>query len=272
MPPAKLARLQELAALWDVEVSVLGTFTGDQRLVVRYAGAVVADLPMDFLHDGLPQRRMRAVYREQNKIKDSRLDVPALAANLQSSIFNLDSSILSLLSHPTIASKEAIVRTYDHEVRGGTLVRPFVGPALDGPGDAAVLKPLDTWDHDRAFALSNGINPLLGLVDPYAMAVSGVDEAVRNAVAVGGDPDRLSLLDNFCWGNPNLSGSAGCVGAYVSGLLRRRGRLRHALHFGQGQPLQRVQRQAHPRHAAHLGHRHRAGHAARRHLRPQAGR
>ncbi|MEZ4720223.1 MAG: AIR synthase-related protein, partial [Caldilineaceae bacterium] len=96
VPPAKLSRLQELAALWDVEVSVLGAFTGDRRLVVRYAGTVVADLPMDFLHDGLPQRRMRAVHREQNKTEDSRLDVPALAANLESSIFNLQSLLLPL--------------------------------------------------------------------------------------------------------------------------------------------------------------------------------
>ena len=219
VPPAKLSRLQELAALWDVEVSVLGAFTGDRRLVVRYAGSIVADLPMDFLHDGLPQRRMRAVHREQNKTEDSRLEVPALAANLQSSIFNLQSLVLSLLSHPTVASKEAIIRTYDHEVRGGTLVRPLVGPALDGPGDAAVLKPLGTWDHAAAFALSNGINPRLGLCDPYAMAVSVIDEAVRNAVAVGADPDRIAILDNFCWGNPTYPDRLGalvrtCQGCY----------------------------------------------------------
>ena len=103
------------------------------------------------------------------------------------------------------------MRTYDHEVRGGTLVRPFVGPEMDGPADAAVLKPLGTWHHDRAFALSVGINPLLGKRDPYAMAISAVDEAVRNLVAVGSDPERVAILDNFCWGNPTLSDRLGAL-------------------------------------------------------------
>ena len=110
-----------------------------------------------------------------------------------------------------MASKERIVRTYDHEVRGGTLVRPFSGPHMDGPTDAAVLKPIGTWSHDRAFALSAGINPLLGKRDCYAMAVSAVDEAFRNAVAVGADPDRIALLDNFCWGNPTLPDRLGAL-------------------------------------------------------------
>jgi phosphoribosylformylglycinamidine synthase len=106
----------------------------------------------------------------------------------------------ALLAHPNIASKEAIIRTYDHEVRGATVVKPLTGPH-GGPSDAAVLKPLETqgW---RGFVLSNGINPFHIEADPYLGAVSAVDEAIRNAVAVGADPDHLALLDNFCWGDP----------------------------------------------------------------------
>jgi phosphoribosylformylglycinamidine synthase len=131
-----------------------------------------------------------------------------------------------MLSHPTIASKEEIVRRYDHEVRGGTLVRPFGGPKMDGPNDAAVLKPLGTWEHNKAFALSAGINPQIGRNDPYAMAVSVIDEAIRNAVAVGADPDHLAILDNFCWGNPTLPDRLGalvrtCQGCYDGALAYR---------------------------------------------------
>ena len=106
-----------------------------------------------------------------------------------------------MLSHPNIARKEAIIRVYDHEVRGSTVVKPLTGPEHDGPSDAAVLKPLDTpgW---RGFTLANGINPILSEADAYAMAVSVVDEAMRNAVAVGTDPSRIAILDNFCWGDP----------------------------------------------------------------------
>jgi phosphoribosylformylglycinamidine synthase len=124
---------------------------------------------------------------------------------------NANAILLAMLAHPTVASKEHIVRRYDHEVRGGTIVRPFVGVHMDGPGDAAVLKPLGTWQHPMGFVLSAGINPQIGRCDPYAMAISAVDEAFRNAVAVGADPDRIALLDNFCWGNPTLPDRLGSL-------------------------------------------------------------
>ncbi len=216
VPPAHLAEMQALCDLWDVELSVLGHFTGDGDLHVKYAGRTVAQLPMAFLHDGLPRRSMSALYQEP-------------AANEGAAPVELHDPtgiLLQMLSHPSIASKEAIVRRYDHEVRGGTLVRPFTGPQMDGPADAAVLKPLGTWHHSKAFALSNGINPLLGKRDPYAMAVSAVDEAVRNAVAVGADPDRIAILDNFCWGNPTLPDRLGtlvrtCQGCYDAAMEYR---------------------------------------------------
>jgi phosphoribosylformylglycinamidine synthase II len=228
VPPANLDALQQLADLWDVELSVLGTFTGDGRLVVRFADRVVGELAMEFLHHGLPQRRMHAEHREPATAAAAIFAEPAGDEALEPSMPGVDINdvLLAMLAYPSVASKEAIVRTYDHEVRGGTVVRPFVGPALDGPADAAVLKPLGTEHHDRAFVLSNGVNPLLGRCDPYAMAVSAVDEAMRNAVAVGADPDRLAILDNFCWGNPTYPDRLGslvraCQGCYDAALAYR---------------------------------------------------
>jgi phosphoribosylformylglycinamidine synthase len=228
VPPANLPRLQALADLWDVEVSVLGSFTGDQQLRVHYNSTLVADLPMTFLHDGLPRRRLQAVWRDgdedkktgrqedESRITNHELRITASANDL----------LLTLLAHPSVASKEQVIRRYDHEVRGGTLVRPLTGPQMDGPSDAAVLKPLGTWQHNKAFALSVAINPLLGKRDPYAMAVSAVDEAFRNLVAVGADPDQVAILDNFCWGNPTLPDRLGalvrtCQGCYDAALAYR---------------------------------------------------
>jgi phosphoribosylformylglycinamidine synthase len=108
------------------------------------------------------------------------------------------------------ASKQAVTRTYDHEVRGGTLVRPWCGPGADGPSDGVALVPLGCWDGPGAFALAVGLNPCLG-VDPYRMALSAIDEVFRNLVAVGADPDRVALLDNFCWGNPTLPDRLGSL-------------------------------------------------------------
>src|SRR5207253_4327483 len=98
-----------------------------------------------------------------------------------------------------VCSKEWIIRQYDHEVQGGSVVKPLVGARNDGPSDAAVLMPvLGSW---RGLAVGCGINPRYGDLDPYAMAAAAIDEAVRNVVAVGADPARVALLDNFCWGN-----------------------------------------------------------------------
>ena len=115
-----------------------------------------------------------------------------------------------MLAHPDVASKEPVIRRYDHEVQGATAVRPLVGPGHDGPSDAAVLRPLDTRG-PQGLALGCGINPHYGRLDPYAMAWAVVDEAVRNVVCVGADPERIALLDNFCWGNPGLPDRLGAL-------------------------------------------------------------
>ena len=215
VPSQNLKRLGELAKLWDVEFRDLGHFSGDGWLRVRYGGQAVAELPMAFLHDGLPRPLRTACYRDIGLPGSAQ---PTVSKQPETTP-DPERMLLRMLSFPSVASKERIVRTYDHEVRGGTLVRPFTGPQMDGPADAAVLKPMGTWHHSKAIALSAGLNPLLGKRDPYSMAVSAVDEAFRNAVAVGADPERIALLDNFCWGNPTLPDRLGslvraCQGCY----------------------------------------------------------
>ena len=223
VPPENLPRLCEICASLDVSLTVIGRFTNDRRLTVRYAGRIVGELEMDFLHHGIPRRRMTAVWSPPELYVKASLENPhyppprfvrhpLLLPNLgeegdwgdgegQSS--DLTPTLLQLLALPDIASKEAVVRRYDHEVQGGTVVKPFVGSNNDGPSDAAVLRPPGTqgW---RGVAIGCGINPHYGPLDPYAMAWAVVDEALRNVVAVGADPDRVALLDNFCWGDPSL--------------------------------------------------------------------
>ncbi len=110
---------------------------------------------------------------------------------------NLTQTLLQLISAPNIASKESVIRSYDHEVKGNTLLKPLQGKYA-GPNDAAVLKPLDS--SLKGLVISCGMNPNYGKIDAYWMAASALDEAVRNNVAVGGR--RIALLDNFVWGNP----------------------------------------------------------------------
>ncbi len=232
VPPASLQTLLDICAIEEVEASVIGTFTDDQRLVVTSYGEVVADLAMEFLHDGRPERRLEAVYAVGADVsrppRASSTETTQRGAKADARDETVAGSradaihrpLRALLQHPTIASKEAIVRRYDHEVQGATVLKPLVGIAGNGPGDAAVLQPIldDVDEQSRAgIVLSNGVNPLYGAIDPYAMALNAVDEALRNLTAVGGDIERAAILDNFCWGNPTDPQQLGTLVRAVKG-------------------------------------------------------
>jgi phosphoribosylformylglycinamidine synthase len=172
----------------NVESTVIGKFTDDKKLILRYDGQQVAEMDMDFLHDGVPKYSRKAVWK-----------TPVLSEPSLPEKDNYNDELLQILSSYNVASKEWVIRQYDHEVQGGSVVKPLVGVDNDGPGDAAVIKP--KFDSDRGLVISCGMNPLYGDIDPYWMAVAGIDEAIRNLICVGGRADRIALLDNFCWGN-----------------------------------------------------------------------
>ncbi|MGB8647767.1 MAG: phosphoribosylformylglycinamidine synthase subunit PurS [Anaerolineae bacterium] len=191
VPEVHLPALQALCDDYDVELTDIGAFAASGRICVRYGERTVLDLDAEFLHEGIPQRHLTAILPQKGfglvGKADGRTDASAV--------------LLDLLAHPNIASKADIIRVYDHEVQGGTIIKPLTGVMNDGPSDACVIKPLGTRG-TRGIALACGINAEFGKYDPYHMAVSVVDEAIRNLVAVGANPERIALLDNFCWGNP----------------------------------------------------------------------
>src|SRR5581483_5256378 len=141
----------------------------------------------------------------------------APAAPPIANVDDANQALLALLSHPTIASKEAVVRCYDHEVQGATVLKPLVGVAGEGPGDAAVLQPILDAPIGGGIVLSNGLNPLYGLIDPYHLATCAIDEALRNLTAVGGNIEHTAILDNFCWGNPADPAQLGSLVRAVKG-------------------------------------------------------
>ncbi|WP_437186919.1 phosphoribosylformylglycinamidine synthase subunit PurL [Planctomicrobium sp. SH668] len=189
VPPENWDEFHALCASEGVEASILGKFTDTQRLVLKYNDTVVGDLPMSFLHDGRPpvvrEARYQPIKPQAFRIAESK---PANGEVLK-----------KILSSLNVCSKESIIRQYDHEVQAGSVIKPLVGVKNDGPSDAAVVRP--DLRSDRGLVISCGMNPLLGDVDPYWMAASAIDEAVRNCVAVGANPERIAILDNFCWGN-----------------------------------------------------------------------
>jgi phosphoribosylformylglycinamidine synthase subunit PurSL len=197
VPPVKMKKLNELCNTYNVELTDIGVFTGSGRLVVRYGEKVVLDLANAFLHDGIPQRQLKARIVSRKRRVENSMWVPPVASPFS----DFRGILLTLLAHPNIASKASVIRIYDHEVQGGTVVKPLTGAQDDGPSDACVLKPLGAQGR-AGIAIASGINPEYGKRDAYSMAMCVVDEAVRNAVAVGADPQRIAILDNFCWGNP----------------------------------------------------------------------
>jgi phosphoribosylformylglycinamidine synthase len=185
VPPENLAAVLAVFEQEEVEATAIGQLTKERRLRLTYQDAVVADLDMTFLFNACTTTKKAAL--EKTVFTEPEFAEPT----------NLNETLMQLLGAPNIASKEAVVRTYDHEVKGNTTLKPFQGKYA-GPNDAAVLKPVDSsW---KGLAISCGMNPNYGKIDAYWMAASAIDEAIRNNLAVGGR--RIALLDNFTWGNP----------------------------------------------------------------------
>jgi phosphoribosylformylglycinamidine (FGAM) synthase-like enzyme len=186
--PENLKAIKKIFDDENVESTVIGKFTNDRKLILRYNGQQVAEMDMDFLHSGGPKIQRKAVW------ETPKLSEPNIAKK-----DNYNDELLRILSCYNVASKEWVIRQYDHEVQGNSVIKPLMGVSNDGPSDAAVIKP--KFDSEKGLAISCGMNPLYGDIDPYWMALTGVDEAIRNIVCVGGRADRVALLDNFCWGN-----------------------------------------------------------------------
>jgi phosphoribosylformylglycinamidine synthase len=187
--PDKADEILKLFADENTEATVIGEFTSDKKLQLFYNDTQVCDLDMEFLHDGRPQLELRALWGKASVIEPKE-ECPDIAQ-----------SLLKILASWNVCSKECFIRQYDHEVQGGSVLKPLVGKNNDGPGDAAIFRPV--LDSDMGVIISNGINPKYSDIDPYWMAASAIDEALRQIIAVGGNLDRVALLDNFCWGNTN---------------------------------------------------------------------
>lgn len=210
VPPSQWDQFQSLCASEDVEATVIGRFENTGRLRLLYQNQQVADLDMDFLHNGRPPLVRKATWQAIRRAGSVSPRISGIneGPTPSSRPSNFNETLLKILASPNVCSKEWIIRQYDHEVQGGSVLKPLVGIHDDGPGDAAVIMPvLGSW---TGLAIGCGLNPRYGELDPYWMAASAIDEAARNVIAVGADPARIALLDNFCWGNtdrPEVLGS-----------------------------------------------------------------
>ena len=188
VPADKVAETIALFASEGVEATDVGTFTGDHRLRLYYHGEEVADITMDFLHDGLPRLHRRAEF-----------SLPVESPRQFQQHVDVQAALPGVLSRPNVASKEWIIRQYDHEVQGSSIIKPLVGVDRAGPSDGAVVAPI--LGRDRGVAVACGLNTCYSDADAYHAAAAGIEESLRNLVAMGVPFKKVALLDNFSWGN-----------------------------------------------------------------------
>ncbi len=191
-PQKHVSSVIELARRRGVEATVIGVYTDTGRFKSTYSGQYVSDIDLEFLHNGFPRKKLEGVWT-QPVHEEPDFEQPTL-----------EWAVKKLLASPNIASKESVIRQYDHEVQASTVIKPLTGRNNDGPSDSSVMWPLEMQQRGsfRGFVISGGINANYGLIDTYHMAALNIDEAIRNAVASGADPSRVILLDNFCWSSP----------------------------------------------------------------------
>ncbi len=184
--------LKKLARKHDIELTVLGKFTDNGKFVIYHGDLLCAFLDMEFLHDGGPRFELEAEW----KTPDERgLEEPELPP-----IEDHEKILLAMLSRENISSYNYIVRQFDHEVQGGSVIKPLVGVNEDVHSDAAVVRPLLTsW---KGIAFSTGDNPDYGEIDTYHMVMNNYDEAIRRIIAIGGDLEQVPMNDNFGWPTP----------------------------------------------------------------------
>jgi len=187
--PENVARFMELSTKHAVESTVIGEYTDTGYLHLTFDGTTCAYVQMDLLNYSFPQWEFEAEWLPpaSRGITEPVWDEPEDYGTL----------LKEMLDRPNISAKNWIQRQYDHEVQGGSVIKPLVGRERDLPSDAVVVRPI--LSSSRGIALTQAIHPFYSSIDTYHMTAVTIDEAVRRLIAVGGDPDRIGGVDNFCW-------------------------------------------------------------------------
>jgi len=189
--PAHLERFMALSRLHEVESTVIGTYTDSGKIHITYNGATCAYIDLDLLTSAFPQWEFEAEWQ------------PPAARGMKEPVLGLPGDygalIRDMLARPNICSKEWVCRQYDHEVQGTSVIKPLVGAGRDIPSDAAVIRPV--LSSQRGLVFSQALIPMYSAIDAYHMTACTIDEAVRRAISVGGDPENFGGVDNFCWPN-----------------------------------------------------------------------
>lgn len=225
--PVNIDRFMALSAQHAVESTVIGEYTDSGKLHILYNGKTCAYVNMDLLKSGFPEWKFDAQWFPPDQ---RGLYEPVIAEPK-----NFNPLLLEMLSRPNICSKEWITRQYDHEVQGGSVIKPLVGKERDVYSDATVIRPV--LSSSRGIVFSQAILPMYSAIDAYHMTTCTIDEAVRRMVAVGGNPDHIGGVDNFCWPNIAYDPEKNPDGRFKAAQLVRSCRALYKMCMAYGIPL-----------------------------------
>ena len=209
--PDRLDRFMELSRKHAVESTVIGEYNDSGYLRLDYRGKTCALIRMDFLESEFPQWEFEAEWTSP--------EMRGLIEPVLSEPEDHEKLLQDMLARPNLCARNWIARQYDHEVQGGSIVKPLVGRKRDTPSDASVIRPV--LDSMQGLAVAQALNPFYSAIDTYAMTEVTVDEAVRRVIAVGGDPQHLGGVDNFCWPTIQYDPHANPDGKYKAAQLVR---------------------------------------------------
>jgi phosphoribosylformylglycinamidine synthase II len=187
--PEHLPRFMALSEKHGVESTVIGEYNDSGALRLNYKDKTCAYIRMDLLQSDFPQWEFEAEWLppEMRGLTEPVLSEPGKHGAL----------LKTLLARPNLCSRNWIARQYDHEVQGGSVIKPLMGKKRDIPSDAAVMRPI--LGSETGIVISQALSPFYSEIDTYPMTAVTIDEAVRKTISVGGDPDHLGGVDNFCW-------------------------------------------------------------------------
>ncbi len=187
--PKNIERFMELSRKHSVESTVIGEYNDNGVLELDYKGKPCAYVRMELLESDFPQWEFEAEWTspERRGLTEPVFSEPSHQGAL----------LRAMLSRPNICSRNWIPRQYDHEVQGGSVIKPLVGKGRDLPSDACVIRPV--LESKKGIAVAQAVNPFYSEIDTYHMVAATIDEAVRKVLAVGGSPEHLGGVDNFCW-------------------------------------------------------------------------
>ena len=209
--PRNIDRFMELSTKHAVESTVIGEYNDSGILELDYKGKACAYIRMDLLESDFPQWEFEAEWSPPARrgLREPVISEPSHQGTL----------LKTMLSRPNICSRNWIARQYDHEVQGGSVIKPLVGRNRDLPSDACVIRPV--LDAERGIAVAQAVNPFYSAIDTYHMTAATIDEAVRKVLAVGGSPDHLGGVDNFCWPTIQYHATQNPDGKYKAAQLVR---------------------------------------------------